>query len=105
MPEQEREPPWQVHSSDVINNELRRLQRRAAREGRGDQMLTALRHIAQLLHHDPTTTGEPLFRLSELCMQVRTVVIRPLAIDFAVCEDHPLVFIKTVSLLPKHDSR
>jgi hypothetical protein len=32
-------------------------------------------------------------------MQVRTIVIRPLVVDFAVCEDHPLVFIKGVKLL------
>lgn len=104
MPEQEHEPPWQVHSSGAINNELRRLQRRAAGEGRGEQMLTALRHIAQLLHRAPNTIGEPVFRLPELRMQVRTVVVRPLAVDFAVCEDRPLVFIKRVSLLAKHSS-
>lgn len=83
MSEQEHEPPWQVHSSGLINSEIRKLQRRAVREGRGEQMLTALRHIAQLLHRDPTTFGEPLFRLPALRMQVRTVVIRPLAFNFA----------------------
>jgi hypothetical protein len=32
-------------------------------------------------------------------MQVRTVVVAPLAITFAVCEDIPLVFIKSGSKL------
>jgi hypothetical protein len=30
--------------------------------------------------------------------------VRPLIVDFAVCEDRPLVFIKGAFLLGKHDS-
>jgi len=37
--------------------------------------------------------GEPLFRLPALRMRVRQVAIRPLYINYAVCEDHPLVFL------------
>jgi hypothetical protein len=33
-------------------------------------------------------------------MQVRHGVIRPLFVDFAVCEDKPFVFIKGITLLP-----
>jgi hypothetical protein len=36
-------------------------------------------------------------------MQVGTAVIRPLVVDFAVCEDRPLVFIKGVTLLAIQD--
>lgn len=104
MPEQEHEPPWQVHSSGVINNELRRLQRRAAREGRGEQMLTALRQIVQRLQRDPSEVGEPCYRLPALRMEVRTVVVPPLALDFAVCDDRPLVFIKVATLLSEPPS-
>jgi hypothetical protein len=32
-------------------------------------------------------------------MEIRTAVVGPLAVDFAVCEDQPLVFIKGVKLL------
>jgi hypothetical protein len=34
-------------------------------------------------------------------MNVATAIVRPLAIDFAVCTDRPLVFIKRVKLLAK----
>lgn len=102
MPDREgRQQPWEVHASGAIVNELRRLQRQAARERRGRQMLVALRHIYQQLQDDPTVVGEPLYRLPAMRMQVRTVVVRPLALDFAICEDQPLVFIKVATLLAK----
>jgi hypothetical protein len=37
-------------------------------------------------------------------MQVRTVIIRPVVVDFGVCEDRPLVFIKGVKLLSAQGS-
>ena len=78
---------------------LRRLQRQAAREGRGQAMVAAFKRLVHRLQRNAPGVGEPLYRLSVLRMQVRTVVIRPLAVDFAVCEDRPLVFIKSIQLL------
>jgi len=40
-----------------------------------------------------------LYRLPILRMQVRACVVRPLAVDFAVCEDRPVVIINGVTLL------
>jgi hypothetical protein len=105
MPEKRgNDPPWHVHASGAITNELRRLQRRAAREGRGEEMLAALEHVYKRLQRDPTNFGEPLYRLPAMRMLVRTVVVLPLSVDFAICEDHPLVFIKSAVLLDKHTS-
>ena len=64
-------------------------------------MLDAFRQAVERLHKDPKNFGEPLFRLPVLRMQVCTAVVRPIAIDFAVCTDRPLVFIKGVKLLGK----
>jgi len=36
-------------------------------------------------------------------MQLGTVVVRSLAVHFAICEDHPLVVIKGATLLAPHD--
>jgi hypothetical protein len=100
MPEQDDGGPrYEVHASGVIVEALRRAQRRAAREGRGEKALTALRQIYRRLQDNPTAFGEPLYRLPGLRMQVRTCVVLPLLVDFAVCEDHPLVFLKNVKLL------
>ena len=77
-------PSYQVHGSGIIAATLRRLQRQAKREGRGEAMLTALRRIYDRLEQDPYSIGEPLYRLPGLRMRVRTVVVRPLVIDYAV---------------------
>jgi len=64
-------------------------------------MLTALRRIYERLEQDPDSIGEPLYRLPGLRMRVRTVVVAPLVVDYAVSEDRPLVFIKLVRLLSR----
>lgn len=93
------EPRYEVHASGVILKALRDIQRRAKRQGRGEKVLAALRQIHQRLEEDPNTVGEPLYRLPGLRMQVRTCVVLPLLVDFAVCEDRPLVFLKYVKLI------
>jgi hypothetical protein len=59
----------------------------------------ALRQIIERLENDPNDTGEPAYRLPSLRLHVRTVVIRPLAVDFAVSDLCLDVFIKGVKLL------
>lgn len=90
---------FQISFSGVIAEQIRRLQRRASRQGRGEEFLLAMRAVVDRLHHDPSEFGEPLYRLAVLRMQVRCAVVRPLSMEFAVCEDRPLVFIKAVELL------
>jgi hypothetical protein len=43
--------------------------------------------------------NETLYRLSALSLEVRSCFIRPVAVNFAVHEDQPIVFIKGVTLL------
>jgi hypothetical protein len=92
---------YQVHNSIAIAQAFLQLQRRATREGRGPEVLQAAREIYDRLCVDPFEFGEPLYNLPNLRMQVRTVLIRPLNVDYAVCEDRPLVFIKEVRLLSR----
>jgi hypothetical protein len=92
---------FEVHNSSVIAQAFLRLQRRAARQGRGKELHVAAQEVYRQLRRNPTESGEPLYRLPVMRMQVRCVVVRPLAVDFAVCEDQPLVFIKAVRLLSK----
>jgi hypothetical protein len=92
---------YEIHGSAIVLDALRQAQRRSAREGRGPQVLTALRLLRRRLQQDPFKLGEPLYRLTALRVQVRTVVISPLVVDFGVCDDRPLVFIKGVTLLSK----
>jgi hypothetical protein len=88
-----------IHCSGVIAAALRRVHRQASAEGRGKAVTRAFGEIIRRLNIDPFQIGEPMYRLPGLRMQVRTCVVRPLAVDYAVCEDRPLVFIKGVTLL------
>jgi hypothetical protein len=90
---------FEVHCSGALTATIRRIHRRAWRQGRGQAVTRAFRQIIRRLERDPFSVGEPAYRLPGLRMQVRTVIIRPLAIDFAIWEDRPLVFIKGVKLL------
>jgi hypothetical protein len=90
---------FQISFSGLIAEAIRELQRRASRQGRGEEFLQALRTVVDRLRHDPNEFGEPLYRLPVLRMQIRRAVIRPLYVNFAVCEDRPLVFIRAIRLL------
>jgi hypothetical protein len=93
--------PFQLAFSQVIADALRKLQRQASSEGRGEAFLNAVRTVIDRLRTEPTTFGEPLYHLPNLRMEVRCALVAPFGVDFGVCEDRPLVFIKAVRLLGK----
>src|SRR5262249_8529621 len=98
-------PPRDSNGSYVIDffeavaERLRKLQRVASQRGLGDAFRTAFRRIVRRLRRDPTAVGELLYHLPGLGLQVRTVVVAPLVIDFAVSVDHRIVYIKSGKLL------
>jgi hypothetical protein len=92
-------PLYQVYCSGAVAESIREVHQQATREGRGQAMVDAFRRAVERLRQEPKKFGEGLYRLPALRMQVRTALIRPLALDFAVCLDRPLVFIKGVTLL------
>lgn len=96
-----RRTPFTVHCSGVVAKELRQLQESAS-AGERKQIAAAFRTIVKQLQTNPTAIGEPLYRLAELGMDVRTVVVAPLAITYAVSKDKSLVFIKSGSKLNSH---
>jgi hypothetical protein len=69
--------PNKVHCSGIIARALRRLLQQAARKGRAEAFLSALRQIEHRLSSAPTRLGEPLYRLPALRMQIRSAVIPP----------------------------
>jgi hypothetical protein len=97
------EPRYQVHHSQAIDASLRQLQREAIRQGQEQAFISAFRRIVRAIQKDPNNVGEPLYRLPGLHLQVRTVVA-PLAIDFAVSENSPDVYIKSGKLLSPRDA-
>jgi hypothetical protein len=93
------DPNYEVYCSGRIAKAIREVHQQALDEGRGAAMLEAFRQAVLRLRQNPKNFGEPLYHLPALRMQVRTALIRPIALDFAVCTDRPLVFIKGVILL------
>jgi hypothetical protein len=68
--------PYEVHNSSLIAQAFRRLQRRATREGRGQDLLRAVKEVYERLRQNPWEFGEPLYRLPAMRMQIRSAVIR-----------------------------
>jgi len=91
---------YQVHCSGAIAEALRRLQRLTPGATRKKAIASALKQIVKRLQLDPLEFGEPYYRLPALRLQIRTCVVTPLVVHFAVSEEQPLVFIKAVRLLP-----
>lgn len=91
----------EVHWSGAVVKIVRRLQRQAVREGRGDAFLAALKSIWRFLRRDPIHFGVPLFRLPAMRLQVRHGAVWPIIIYFAVNDDESLVFIRGIKLLPE----
>lgn len=90
---------FQVHVSRAVAVRLRRLQRRAVARGEGKAFALAFKRIVQALHKNPNSTGELLYRLPKLRLEIRAVVVAPLAIHFALSKENLYVFIKSGALL------
>jgi hypothetical protein len=91
---------FEVHLSAAMAKKLRTIHKQAMKRGKGEAVVEAFRRIVQRLESDPLEFGEPLHRLPALRMRIRHGAILPLSIHFAVAEDHALVFLKGISLLP-----
>jgi hypothetical protein len=90
-----------VSLSKAVDKVLRKLLRTAIARSQGKAFVLAYQQIFSRLRKDPTSLGEMSYRLPSLRLEVRTVVVAPLVIDFAVSEDHPIVYIKGGKLLSK----
>jgi hypothetical protein len=99
MSSEPQEGAWRVEFSQAIARDLRELQLKAEREGRGAKTIEAMERIHDRMSRDPMEFGEPLYRLPVMKIQNRQAVIAPVAVDFGVCEDRPVVFVKGVKLM------
>lgn len=95
---------YTIHASNAVKEEFRVLRRQALRQGRNKAVTKAFRQIIKQLERDPRRAGEPTYRLPAMRAQIRTIVVQPLVVDYAVLDDRPIVFIKVVSLLAPRGS-
>ena len=92
-------PSYKVHNSQAISNEFKKLQRRATRQGRGEEFLQAAHEAYERMSQGPLNFGEPLYRLPAMRLQIRCAVVPPLVFHFAVSEVRPIVYIQAVKVL------
>jgi len=90
---------YTVSMSRQTRETLRETYLQALAAGRGQEFLAAFRQIVGRLRTDPLIFGEALYPLPALRLQVRLGAVAPLAVDYAVHEERPLVFIKSCKAL------
>lgn len=93
-------PGYEVSVSAAVRELLVRLHDQATAAGRRAEFLVALRTITARLRAEPRTFGEEVFDLPALRLTVKVAVVLPLAVEFAVHPDRPVVFVRTFRYLP-----
>jgi hypothetical protein len=90
---------FQLVVSGAVLQSLKDLLARAAAVGLDDVVIQAVKQTRQQLTYDPFGFGEPIYRLQHLRLEVRMAVVSPLAVQFAVHQDKPLVILRSVTPL------
>lgn len=88
-----------VGISPKVGRFVKRLQRQASRQGRGEAFLVAFKTIVHRLQTDARLFGEELFHLPKLNLMIRFGVVRPVGVDYAVHNVEPVVFFRSIKLL------
>jgi hypothetical protein len=89
---------YEVTTSEQIKATIKKAYRAAVEARTGPHFLSTLRHIYERLRRDPHGLGEALYRLPALHLIVCHVLLSGVAVDFAVHEELPLVFIRGVKI-------
>jgi hypothetical protein len=87
---------FEVRSSRYVLDGLKRIRDEEIENGRGERFLEVLRAIHDRLRKDPTSFGEPLYRLAALKLVVYVGILSPLVVQFAIHEEKPLVLLRGV---------
>ncbi len=97
--------PYRVVNSAVVMEEFRALIAQATGEGRLDAVKKATRTAYDGLKWVPDEIGESTQELSSLGTVKRHMLEEPLTIDYAINEEHRVVFILHVHLWPVRQDR
>ena len=83
----------------ALAKELKLLRVRAKEAGVGGAYLDALQVAIFRMQNNPWGFGELVRRLKKSPWSIHVRCIRPLIIEFAISEEHPVVYIRRVQLL------
>jgi hypothetical protein len=95
-------PPsrYRVVSSDKAREELRTVLAQAEAEGRRESVVAVVRKVFEGLTWIPEEVGESTEDLPSIGTVKRHVLQAPITIEFAINEEHRVVFILRVYLWP-----
>jgi hypothetical protein len=93
-------PPYRVVYPESVQAALRTLYARAAGQNRAHNFLNALRAIDNRLRLEARTFGEPKHRYQALKLELRVAIEPPLVVRYTVHDEEPVVFVKSVDILP-----
>ena len=92
-------PSYRLGITGPAKDEYRQIGMEAAHLGLGQAVEQAMNGVVARLRRDPTSFGEPLYRMRKLKMVVRCAAIAPLFIEYGVHDDEPVVVIRKVRWL------
>jgi hypothetical protein len=92
---------YRIIVSGIIAASIKHEQMRARVDGKGEAFLSALEYVTARMIHDPHNLGEPIFPLRAIQVLVHLVFVPPLALEFAIHHDQPMIFLRRVSYIPK----
>lgn len=90
---------FEVRTSQQLLGALEHIKQQELQKGEGKRFLNALRSLYDRLRRDPHAFGEALYRLAGLRLTVYSGLSGPLAVQYAIHDEKPLVFIKSVQWL------
>lgn len=94
-------PQYQVVYAESVRQTLNDLVPRVVQQGLAPTVLSALRTLDERLHEEPRLYGEPKYRFRALRLELRVAIEPPLVVHFTVHDEQPLVFVKSIQLLPR----
>ena len=90
---------FKISFAGALAKELKTLHARAREVGLGDAFIDALRVAVSRMQNNPWSFGELVRRLKKSPWSIHVRCIKPLVIEFAICEERPVVYIRRVQLL------
>ena len=91
---------YRVSAAGPAGDQLLAIITEATARGADAAVLAAIRRVRSRLRGDPRRYGEPRYTLREMRLQVFSMVVPPLYVEYGVHEEQPVVFIRRVVYIP-----
>ncbi len=91
--------PYQVILTQRSKESIARAHQQAVQVGKGQEFLDTMRAINERLRNATEQFGDPHYRLPLLKLLVYQAALSRVVVDYAIHQERPLVFVRSVKLL------